>query len=121
MIENQEEKILVGLKENIQKRLKELGKTMKELVIEIDMTEPGLYKMFSNGSMKIKTLIKISEVLQVPIDYFFKTNQSAVNKKYQSLEDETGVYQNTADRIIEKLDIIKEQNQTIINLIKNKT
>lgn len=119
MAESQEEKILVELKENIQIRLRELGKTMKELVAEIEMTEPGIYKMFNNGSMKIKTLIKISEVLNVPVDYFFK-KELAPKKEYDiSLEDKSHPY-SREDRIIEKLDIIREQNETIINLINNK-
>ena len=117
MIDNQEEKILVSLKENIQKRLNELGKTMKELVTNIEMSEPGLYKMFSNGSMKIKTLIKIANVLEMPIEYFFQSNDYNSPKQNQILEDQNLGY-NTNNRVLDELEIIKKQNQEILDSLK---
>lgn len=117
MIGNQEEKILVSLKENIHKRLTQLGKTMKELVTDIEMSEPGLYKMFSNGSMKIKTLIKIADVLEMPIEYFFQTKDYSSVTQHQILEEQNAVY-HTNNKILDELEIIKKQNQEILNGLK---
>ncbi len=45
--------------------------TLKQICAQIDITEQGLQRMFSNNSMKIDTLEKIATVLNVPVAYFF--------------------------------------------------
>ena len=45
--------------------------TIKDFCRQIDITEQGLHQMIRNGSMKIDVLERISEVLGVPVTYWF--------------------------------------------------
>lgn len=57
-------------------KIKELARknqiTLKELAEKIGITEQGLYTTFKNESLKVTTLLKISEVLNVDINEFFR-------------------------------------------------
>jgi DNA-binding Xre family transcriptional regulator len=55
--------------------LEKKGKTIKWLALEIDMSEQNLYKIFKRNSIETSHLEKISEVLEVPIDYFFDSSE----------------------------------------------
>lgn len=50
---------------------KSKGFTLKKLCQLIDITEQGFGTTFKNGTLKVETLKKISDVLEVPITTFF--------------------------------------------------
>ncbi|MFB6259064.1 MAG: helix-turn-helix domain-containing protein [Flavobacteriales bacterium] len=55
----------------VKKYSKQQGVTLKELAEKVGMTETGLSRALKRKSLKVKTLERISEVLQVPIPAFF--------------------------------------------------
>lgn len=48
--------------------------TVRDLCNTIKISEAGLYQMFRNKSMKIETLEKIAEALNIPVSTFFNDN-----------------------------------------------
>lgn len=66
--------------ENIKQIAKDKGVTLSDLAAKIDMTESGMYAMFRNNSIKISTLEKISEVLNVSILSFFEETISMASE-----------------------------------------
>ena len=53
---------------------KELGRknmSVRDLCFRIDVTEQGLHQMIRKKSMKIDTLERISNVLELPVTYWF--------------------------------------------------
>lgn len=52
--------IIMSITKSIELKIRQEAKRQRlpllELCEKISMTEPGLYKMFSNGSMKIKNI-----------------------------------------------------------------
>lgn len=65
MIENQDNKFLSGIAENIKRCAKAKGMNITELATSIDMTSTGFYKMLEIGSYKVLTLKKIADTLRV--------------------------------------------------------
>jgi transcriptional regulator with XRE-family HTH domain len=62
----------MNLKERIAHMIKERNLDIKrDLLPKIEMTEQGYHAMFRNDSIKVSTLIKIAECLNVPISAFF--------------------------------------------------
>lgn len=88
--------------ENIKQIAKDKGVTLSDLAAKIDMTESGMYAMFRNNSIKISTLEKISEVLNVSILSFFEETIS--------MASETQVKYNTElDRCRSELELWKQK------------
>jgi transcriptional regulator with XRE-family HTH domain len=71
MPDKQKDKFLVDFSVNLKDIVRECGKSLYELANDIEITEAGLHKMLTTGSMKIKTLKKIAEALNRPITAFF--------------------------------------------------
>ena len=46
--------------------------SIRELCYRIDVTEQGLHQMIRNQSMKIDVLERISNVLELPVGYWFE-------------------------------------------------
>ena len=59
---------------------KELGcknMSVRDLCYRIDVTEQGLHQMIRKKSMKIDTLERISNVLGLPVSYWFENTTNA--------------------------------------------
>ena len=60
---------------NLESKIKELCElkdiTISRLAIEIEMSQPNLYKIFKRNSIETKHLEKIAEVFGIQIGYFF--------------------------------------------------
>ena len=52
--------------------LKERGLTRKDLAIKLSMTEANIYKILKKESVDTKFLQKISELLDIPLSYWFE-------------------------------------------------
>lgn len=67
----------------IDDKVKKLAKlreiSMRKLCQRIEMTENGLAAAFKNNTLKVETLVKISQVLGVPVSYFFDETSSNIN------------------------------------------
>lgn len=51
--------------------------TIRKFCAKVGITESGYYRMIENRSMKIDTLEKMSEILQVPLSVFFEEGTAA--------------------------------------------
>jgi transcriptional regulator with XRE-family HTH domain len=68
---------------------KKNGLSIRQLCIKIDVTENGLAKTFKNNSLKVETLQKIANVLEIDIREFFGDtglNNVELEKAYQDLQ-----------------------------------
>ena len=65
----------------IKLELERRGITLKEFCRKIDITEQGLYQMIRNQSMKVDVLERISEILDVPVSFWFDDNDEQQDKK----------------------------------------
>ncbi|MDR3093414.1 MAG: helix-turn-helix transcriptional regulator [Bacteroidales bacterium] len=62
--------------------------SIRDLCYKIDVTEQGLHQMIRNKSMKIEVLERISQVLDVPVSYWFGSDSSSGELKYlESMND----------------------------------
>lgn len=119
------------------KRIAEQKKiSLKDLCRNIHISEPGFYKMLNKNEMKISTLEKICQVLNVPISIFFDEEFSMLikeNKVNKENEAESHVKDSSehAHELLKRiLDLQSENNQLrkelneakdkIINLLENK-
>jgi transcriptional regulator with XRE-family HTH domain len=50
--------------------------SIRDLCYKIDITEQGLHQMIRNKSMKIEVLERISQVLGVPVSFWFGNDSS---------------------------------------------
>jgi transcriptional regulator with XRE-family HTH domain len=64
----------------IRDRANEKKMTLKELASGIGITEHGLQRIIKENTTKIDTLEKISNLLDVPISYFFTSNLTLQEK-----------------------------------------
>ena len=85
---------------NIIKRRKITQKELSEL---IKTSERSLGLNLKKGDMKVSTLIKISDVLEVPVKYFFEEEEN-----YQKLEDPSVEYL-TKEKENEEIKFLKTQ------------
>jgi len=61
----------------IKSELEHKNISIRELCCRIDVTEQGLHQMIRNKSMKIEVLERISNVLELPVTYWFENQISA--------------------------------------------
>lgn len=59
------------IENTVKKYCKRRGLTLRELATRVGMTETGLSRSLKKKSLKVKTLERISEVLEVPISTLF--------------------------------------------------
>ena len=65
------------------------GLSRKEIARKAAVPEASIYKMFKSKDIKVKTLLKIAKVLDVPLQYFFEVKDSElVEELRQQLEHE---------------------------------
>jgi len=94
------------------------GIRLYELAKAIGMTEAGLYKMFSTGSYKIKTLEHIANTIDLPLaDLISRRNDGADNRT--AVNDETLLAQ--SQKIIKLLLASIEDKSRIITLLTHRS
>lgn len=74
---------------------------MKALAGEVGMTETGLHRALKNKSLKVKTLERISEVLEVPIAFLFGEEQR--------LEEERRKYKRENKELEERVEAVERR------------
>jgi transcriptional regulator with XRE-family HTH domain len=85
----------------VKKYCKQQGLTLKELAERVEMTETGLSRALKRKSLKVKTLERISEVLQVPI--------AALFGEEGKLEEKAGDYPGWKKEIEERLSDLEDE------------
>lgn len=81
--------------DKLKKRLKEIGMTQGVLCEKIDVTPTGLINSIKNNNLKVETLEKICEIINVEPDYFLdvKPKQSgAIMMMVDDLKKELDKY-----------------------------
>jgi len=77
---------------DIHKKIKELVKirntTISGLCQKIGMTESGFNFSMKNNTLKIETLQKIAEVLEMPVCCFFEDGETDISQSMQKNEIE---------------------------------
>lgn len=98
--------------------LEEKRLTINELCEKIEITDMGFRKMFSNESLKVSTLKKISEVLEVPVTYFFgeESSESKVSSVGGSSLCEKLQAENTI--LKEQIEELKKDKEFLKSLLK---
>lgn len=89
------------LEKTVKKYSKQQGLTLKELAEKIDMSEAGLHRALRTKSLKVKTLERLSDVLQVPASTLlgeeekvserslpYSKNKERLEERLRSLENE---------------------------------
>jgi DNA-binding Xre family transcriptional regulator len=114
----------LNFKKALDKALEAKQISIKKLAAEIDMTEQGFYKMLKNDSVKVATLERIAEVLELPITFFFDyetkvtgdTNQSgsgnvqvAHSKNRDINTASTHTPSKSTDNVITELEVCKKE------------
>jgi len=59
--------------------LEHKGISVRELCYKIDVTEQGLHQMIRKRSMKVEILERISNVLHLPVSYWFEDEKNTEN------------------------------------------
>lgn len=112
--------INVDFEPKIKNILNQRQMTSKKFAQEIGFSEQGLIYAFKNNSMKIGTLIKMANVLQVPLTYFFEEGDLAslpavaVGKEQTTLPAEVEKYKKALKRERKERKAREEQLLSII-------
>lgn len=106
-----------AIERNIRQQARALGITLVDLAKQIDMTEAGFYKMLSTDSIKVKTLIKLSEVLKQPVAFFFEHH--AIGSFSQNDAPAAGLGQPSAQNFNEN-EALKKQISLLESQLKDK-
>lgn len=61
--------LVEAIKNKIEKALIEKEISKKDFLLNIGMSAAGYWQMLESNSMKVTTLLKISEVLKLPVSY----------------------------------------------------
>ncbi|MCD7973884.1 MAG: helix-turn-helix domain-containing protein [Candidatus Azobacteroides sp.] len=72
--------------DKIKPELEKRGIVIKDFCRRINITEQGLHQMIRNRSMKVEVLERVSEVLAVPISYWFDDLEKD-GKVFSSIHD----------------------------------
>jgi len=119
--------------EKLKKALKDKKLSQKALSQKIEMSEVGFSNMISNNSLKVETLEKICEVLDVPISYFLDIEPEKVEpvgfwkKMIQDMSDEMNNLRMRAYRAEELLSknglgnfSVVSERRGVLNVAKNR-
>jgi transcriptional regulator with XRE-family HTH domain len=126
MAEIQSDKFFANIERNIRQLTKANGMTLAELAKAIEMTEAGFYKMLSTESMKVKTLIKLAEVLKQPVTDFFEPHAAELRQDSSftnEVAEPEGVYVIEKDSLKKQIALLESQiedKNKIIQLLSNK-
>jgi len=108
------------LSEKIKNLAKSKHYTMKMLCEKIPMSRLGLHRTLENDTMKVRTLSKISEILEVNITYFLDDNETSFQKKENKpifTSDEIFIIVSTlfknkvSDEIVKKIYDLNKENK----------
>lgn len=102
------------IEDNILKIVKEKGKTVGWLAGQIGMSRAGFNKMIETGSVKVDTLIKITEVLGVSVASIF-----IVNREMEEWTKHENTTFNTYIMTIGFINSLKEIRKDVENLGDN--
>lgn len=86
--------------------------TIPQLAEKIGMSK-GFYTTLKNNTLRVDTLLKIAEVLEVPVNTFFDIEQLPSDKEINTLEIE--ILESQLDTLKERLELNKELTKHLQN------
>jgi len=112
---------------NIETLRKEKNISQEKLANLIEMSKVGYQKAIQNGDLKVSTLVKIAEVLDVPVSYFFEYDKESAAKNLnikQQINGSGNKFNNNNKIVINEMDALHKENeilkQQIVDLKKDK-
>ena len=98
---------------------------LKDIAYKIGVTEAGFHKMLTNKTMKIETLEKISEILEVPVSYFFDEGTLSIVQTGSVSNCVNGVNHGTVHfssikEAEKEVEYLKKENEHLKNQLKDK-
>ncbi len=90
--------------------------TIRDLSNKIDMSDANIYKCFKRNSIEVRHLIKISELYDISMNYWFSDDDIDIKPKVE-------VNESNADLTRQELEFLKKEielKDEIIALLKNK-
>jgi len=114
----------MNLKEAVEKILSDQKRSLSWLAGSMDRTIDGFRLSLINGSIKYNDLVKLIEVLNVPVTLLFPSRQHIVPEEYlkTSGEPDTG-YKKAVEALQEQVALLKntvEDKNKIIELLSKK-
>jgi len=104
--------------DKIKRTIKDKKITLKHLSYEIGVTEQGLIKMFNNHNLKVETLEKIAQALEVPVSYFFdeQDNGGHIIKNNNVIVGNNNQQHNAND--MKEIEFLKKENEHLKKIIE---
>ena len=93
--------------EKIKTLVKQRGWTIKDFVEKIGLTQPGWNKAVNNNSLKVSTLEKIAQVLNVHVSAFFDEPEDKL-KEISVLQEQITVYQKNNAALLRSNELLAE-------------
>lgn len=108
------------LKEKIKEALQKKGWTQKKLIVEIEMSESGFINSVDRGSMKLSTLEKIAEALEVPISFFISDESLSTTKSKSDdfAEKLIQQYEKQLQKLERERSTLETNNQLLMKLVE---
>lgn len=116
--------------DKIKPELEKRGIVIKDFCRRINITEQGLHQMIRNRSMKVEVLERVSEVLAVPISYWFDDLEKD-GKVFSSIHDPhvedivpfyiKGKIQKRIDSVTNELNKVLKDLARTVQMIQNNT
>lgn len=97
-----------NVSEQIKKALLSKGWTQRRLCTEINVTENGFRKTADGNTWKLDTIVKIAEVLEMPVSYFISDNDYPV-PAVSTIVDEKSFGAEVLTKIVEEFNSLKTQ------------
>ncbi len=104
--------------ETIKEKLSQLGRTQRELAGLLGVTPQAVYEIMSSSDVRSGTIERISQVLGVPISFFFDEENASIDATEDSFM--LGGKIRPTNNIGKKVRVLlKEQHKTIIDLSRH--
>lgn len=100
---------MLNVADRVKKALFDKGWTVKKLCAEIDVSEQGYKHMVEKDSWKLQNLVKIAEVLELPLTYFITEQADATIEPQRKAVEENHFGNQVAERILEEFQALKSQ------------
>jgi len=87
--------------------------SVKEISEKLGISSPNIYRLYERESMETKYLVKLSEIFNVPVGYFFSDKDSkSINQEIEDLKKQLATQS-------ESLEFLKKENSMLSELRSN--
>lgn len=101
------------LKNKIDDLIKKNGIKVKDFCKKIGISTAGLYDIYERNDTKLSILIKMSEILKVPVNYFIEENSNQINL----LEDKNISNLEQKHKVVIQIELPEDKGDKIIKMV----